>query len=80
MRRLLKVLALAGWTWLGLLPVGAFHHMVRFGVLGWGILDGEAMNDAEGGGLAFRWSLGLLLLSVTAWLGAVLIALRRKAR
>ena len=80
MKRLLKGLALAGWTWLWLLPVGAFHHMVRFGVLGWGVLDGEAMNDGEGGGVTFRWSLALLLISVTAWLGAIVVARRLKAR
>jgi hypothetical protein len=61
------------WTWLWLLPVGAFHHMVRCGVLGWAILDGE--NEV----FTVRWSVLGLVLSVAAWLvgGMVAWKLRR---
>jgi hypothetical protein len=72
----MKAAALVVWTWLCLLPVGAFHHLVRFGVLGWGTLDAEAMNDGEGGGLAFHWASGLLVSSLTAWLAGIFLARR----
>jgi hypothetical protein len=42
------------WTWLWLLPTAGFHHMLRFGLLGWAILDGE------GEAWDLRWS-GLAL-------------------
>ena len=65
------LLALAAaflWTWACLGPVGGFHHMVRFGLLGWGILDGED------GTTVLRWSAPVLVASAAAWmcgLGAV---------
>ena len=62
----MKTAALIVWTWLWLLPVGAFHYLVRFGVLGWGTLDGEGLNDAEGG-LFFHWEAGLLIASLASW-------------
>lgn len=69
----MKALALTVWTWLWLLPISGFHHMYRFGLLGWGILDCEAMDDAEGGGLVFRWSAGLLAPSLAACVAGLFI-------
>ena len=55
------------WTWVWFLPVGAFHHMVSCGVLGWAILDNE--NET----FAVRWSVTALVLSVAAWLAGMLV-------
>ena len=70
----MKIAALVVWTWLWLLPVGAFHYLVRFGVLGWGTLDGEALHDAEGGGLFFHWEAGLLVASLASWVAGIWVA------
>lgn len=62
------VLAAFAWTWAWLGPVGGFHHMVRLGLLGWGIVDGED------GTTALRWSPLALMASGAVWaagLGAV---------
>ena len=55
------------WTWAWLLPVGAFHHMVRCGILGWAVLDNE--NET----FAVRWSVTALGLSVVVWLAGILV-------
>ena len=70
----MKIAALGVWTWFWLLPVGAFHHLVRFGVLGWGTLDGEGLNDAEGGGLFFSWSSELLIATLASWVAGIWVA------
>lgn len=47
-------------------PVAGFHHMFRFGLLGYGILDCESQSDL--GHCETRGSLMLLLVSAAAWL------------
>lgn len=65
MQRAGIAIASALWTWLWLLPVAGFHHMVRCGLLGWAILD------AEGEAFEVRWSGWALVLSLAIWLAGV---------
>lgn len=53
------------WTWAWFGPVGGFHHMVRLGLLGWGIVDGED------GTTVLRWSPLAVVASAAVWMAGL---------
>lgn len=63
-------------------PVGGFHHMIRFGVLGYMIVDCESPPGNMAipfGHCGIRGSAVLLAVTIALWLAAVLMLLRRRA-
>ena len=71
-RRLIIAAALMAIpTWLLFGPLGGFHHMIRFGLFGYMILDGEGLYPSVIGGYGVRFSLAAFGVSVLVWLVAL---------
>lgn len=64
-------------------PLGAFHHMIRFGALGYMVLDADSDGPFIGhvGDYGVRLSVAALVVTALLWLAAVgaAVALLRAA-
>ncbi len=58
-------------TWLLFGPIGGFHHMIRFGLFGYMVLDGEGLYPSVIGDYGVRFSLAAFGVSLLAWLTAL---------